>query len=346
MIHKILIVLAALAAIFFGLMVAQFFLIPEDDYQLEAETALAQADTLRGQTADYEAQLAQQLADGQAALAQEQGRNEELAGQLADAQALNEEKRTELAETEELLASLDKLPELIVELRTEYGETIRQLEDMIVAGESDVKICYLTLDDGPTNITDQFLEKLETYGAYATFFTIGSNSSVNQTENLRAEMMAGHTIANHSFSHAYNTGLYYSLDEFTKQVQLQDDKVYEATGFHTDLFRFPSGSYYCGFRDAAIEWLETNGYHWIDWSANAYDSGANASQKGAAVIAGAMTAQCKTMDICVLLSHDWNYSTLGALDIAIPKLQEAGYVFLPLFPQSCTMGDATRSQFG
>jgi len=56
--------------------------------------------------------------------------------------------------------------------------------------------------------------------------------------------------------------------------------------------------------------------------------------------------QCKTMDICVMLAHDWNSGTLGALDTAIPKLKEEGFVFLPMFPQSLTMGEATRSQYG
>jgi len=345
-IHKILLVLTILAAVFCGWMAVEYFRIPIDEYENTAAQLTADAESLRMRKTEREDALAQEYAQDQETLAQEQQRRDELSAQLAEVQLLHEQKQQKLAETDELVSSLDNIQDVIVNLRVEYGDTVRQLEEKIVAGESDVKICYLTFDDGPTNITDQFIAKLEELDVYATFFTIGANSSTNQTENLRAEMMGGHTIANHSFNHAYDTGLYANLDVFTKQVELQDQKVFEATGFHTDIFRFPSGSYYCYFRDQATSWLNENGYQWIDWSGNCYDSGANGAVRGAAAISWAMVEQCKTMDICVMLAHDWNYGTLGALDTAIPELKELGYVFLPMFPQSLTMGEATRSNYG
>jgi peptidoglycan/xylan/chitin deacetylase (PgdA/CDA1 family) len=90
---------------------------------------------------------------------------------------------------------LATLPETIMQVRTQYGEKIRLLEEKIMAGETDIRICYLTLDDGPNNMTGKIVEKMDELDIYATFFTIGSNGTPNQTQNLRLEMMGGHTVA-------------------------------------------------------------------------------------------------------------------------------------------------------
>ena len=336
---------AAAVGLVLLLALIQFLLFPASDYADAAAKAQAETASLQEQTAKYEAQIAEDAASGANALKDARTQNQQLTAEHDRLTAEKEEKTAKLSELETSIAGIDTLPEDIVTLRTQYGEKIRELEDMVNAGTTDVKICYLTFDDGPTNITHSFLDKLDELGINATFFTIGANTSQNQEENLRREMMAGHTIANHTFSHAYNTGVYSSLEELMKQVQLQDDKVFEATGFHTDIFRFPSGSYYCPFRDDAIKALQEAGFGWIDWSANAYDAGVNAGTKTPAEISGNMVYECKTLKICVMLCHDWNSSTLAALDTAVPKLQEAGYVFLPLLPQSSTLGN-TESNFG
>ena len=54
--------------------------------------------------------------------------------------------------------------------------------------------------------------------------------------------------------------------------------------------------------------------------------------------------QVKQLDIAVLLSHDWNANTLIAFQ-ALSQLQDAGYVFLPLYPESVTMGENTKIKF-
>ena len=51
--------------------------------------------------------------------------------------------------------------------------------------------------------------------------------------------------------------------------------------------------------------------------------------------------EIKTLKIAVMLSHDWNPNTLAAFQRAVPELQNAGYVFLPLFSRSWTIGNTT-----
>lgn len=278
-----------------------------------------------------------------------------LQGELAVAETLHQTAADTLSaiqtEYETLSAEIDDVlsfPERIAEFRTEYGTKIRELEDKINAGESDYKICYLTFDDGPCYITNEFLDTLKSYGAYATFFTCNVNLPEHQYELrnslFRQEAMNGHTVANHSFTHSFAGALYSNLETFLADVQAQDDLVYSLTGMHTQIFRFPSGSYYCGFRSDAIAALNERGMEYLDWRGNAFDAGSNGYS--ASYTADVIVSQARTEDIIVILCHDWQYNTLLAIDTAIPKLQEENYLFLPLFIQSCTMGDNTVPRWG
>lgn len=236
----------------------------------------------------------------------------------------------------------ERMKVLIAELRTEYGETVRQLEDMILAGESDYRICYLTFDDGPSYQTDRFLDELKELDAYATFFTIGC--SIQDKRNiplrdslLRREAREGHTIANHTYTHAYYGSLYQSVDSFMQAVEQQDELVYSVTGIHTDIVRFPSGSYYTPYRKGSIQALLDAGYQWMDWIGNAYDAGGHGYTS--AQIARTVIGQARADKITVILMHDWNVNTLGALEQIITTLREENYLFLPLFKESTTNGN-------
>lgn len=250
--------------------------------------------------------------------------------------------RDDLQTLREDLSDPARIQERIASLRTEYGQAVRQLEEKIMAGESDYKICYLTFDDGPTYQTDKFLDELERLDVYATFFTIGGGiqdqRNVYIRDNcLRREAMAGHTIANHTFSHAYYGPLYVSVDSFMDSVREQDELVYSITGLHTDIVRFPSGSHYARYREETIQALLDEGYQWMDWIANAYDAGGNGYSSGH--IAGTVVWQVRHDAISVVLMHDWNVSTLGALEEVVTRLRADNYLFLPLFKESVTNGN-------
>lgn len=315
------------SALFCAAMLLWLLLLPAERY--EEKISL-----LREETAAAEEELARRTESAEETLSAAQTENAALMAELSAQQTRQTENAAAIAELEESIAALDELPETILALQDEYGEKIRTLEELIMDGKTDTKICYLTFDDGPNNLTADILDKLDEYNIYATFFTIGANSALGQEENLRREMMAGHTIANHSYNHAYDWGLYSSLEAFSQQVLLQDEFVYNATGFHTEIFRFPSGSSYCGFLSDASVWLEENGFRWIDWNASAWDSGFHSFDVGGNVITSNILYTTQDLDIAVVLCHDFNYSTYSGMDNFIPKLQERGYIFLPLFTQS------------
>jgi peptidoglycan/xylan/chitin deacetylase (PgdA/CDA1 family) len=230
----------------------------------------------------------------------------------------------------------------IARIRKEYGKATRTLEDMILAGESDYKICYLTFDDGPSYPTPEFLDLIDKLDIRVTFFTIGVQmleaDAKLREELLRREALGGHSIANHTYTHGIYSNLYDDLEIFMDSVKKQDDLVYRVAGFHPDIFRFPAGSYYCPFREAAIAELEKIGYGWIDWIGNAYDSGFPA--KSSESVYNNVVWQVRQDKVTVELMHDWRTETLGALRRIVETLQAENYLFLPLFKESSTVGTA------
>ena len=234
----------------------------------------------------------------------------------------------------------ERMKEMIEEVRVEYGQTIRQLEDMIKAGQSDYRICYLTFDDGPSYLTPKFLDKLKKHDAYATFFTIGKSmteATTMRNSYLKREAAEGHTIANHTYTHAFSGSLYKSTANVMDAIRRQDELVYKVTGMHTNIVRFPAGSYYNPYRKSTLKALEEEAYEWMDWICNAYDSGDN--NYSAAQTARTVINQVRHDKITVVLMHDWKQNTLDSLDSIITTLKADNYLFLPLFKESSMNGN-------
>ena len=248
-----------------------------------------------------------------------------------------------IAENKQILNDIqdpERMKEKMEEVRTEYGQAVRQLEDMIMAGQSDYRICYLTFDDGPSYLTPKFLDKLKKYDAYATFFTIGKSmteATSKRNAYLKREAAEGHTIANHTYTHAFSGSLYKSTANVMDAIRRQDELVYKQTGLHTDIVRFPAGSYYNPYRKSTLKALEEEGYEWMDWISNAYDSGDN--NYSAAKTASIVINQVRHDKITVVLMHDWKQNTLDSLDSIITTLRKDNYLFLPLFKESSMNGN-------
>ena len=312
--------------------------------QLAYQESVLDADleAARPQIEEMEAQTTQNL---------ESAKDERTAA-LNDLYAAIDQRDGVQQQVNELQAQIDmfdNMTQRIADLRVEYGLACRQLEEMVIAGETDVRICYLTFDDGPAYKTPDFLDELKRLDVKATFFTIGVGLSEKEYKlrdsYLRREALEGHAIANHTYTHAFNGSLYKSVDNFISAVKQQDDVVFAATGMHTDVVRFPAGSYYAYYRKSTIAALNDLGYEWIDWLGNAYDSGTSGAKRSAASISSAVIRQARQVDIYVGLMHDWNGNTLKALDKIVTTLRDEGYIFLPLFKESITMGDNTSPRW-
>ncbi|MBR5249730.1 MAG: polysaccharide deacetylase family protein [Bacteroidales bacterium] len=90
---------------------------------------------------------------------------------------------------------------------------------------------FLTFDDGPSpDVTPWVLDRLQAYGARATFFCIGKN--VELFPDLFQEIkQRGHRVGNHSYSHVKGWGL--DSDTYIRDVDMANDLI------RTNLFRAP-----------------------------------------------------------------------------------------------------------
>lgn len=347
-INTVLLVLA-LAAVGFGVFAFfQYRAVPTAEYESKAADLRAQAQ-LVGESAD---KLSEDMKARQDALREDvsQGGDEgkALAAELTGALSDNESKTAQLEELRAESTRLDNIMEETLAKRREYAAKIRELEEKVQAGETDIKICYWTFDDGPTIYTAQVLDTAKELGVHVTFFTSHeANESKDEAEMLRREFAEGHAVANHTYSHQFAAlgNLYQNTDGLLEMINQQDEWVYECTGFHTELFRFPGGSAWAKalLGTDPTEAIRDAGYEWIEWSCDVFDNGV--AGKTAAEIQGTGVWEVKQLDIAVVLSHDWNSNTVSAFPAIVKQLKEAGYVFLPLYPESVTMGENTKILF-
>ncbi len=191
------------------------------------------------------------------------------------------------------------------------------------------KVIYLTFDDGPSAHTGKLLDILATYDVKASFFII-QNSYIEMISRTAQE---GHTVAVHSYSHRYNK-IYINEDAFLADIQAMQQVIFDYTGQHTMLMRFPGGSsntvssaYNRGIMSRLTQKLQTMGYQYFDWNVDSNDAG------------GAYTAEQVFQNVIngigskresVVLQHDIKGYSVEAVEKIIVWGLCNGYTFLPL----------------
>ena len=134
-------------------------------------------------------------------------------------------------------------------------------------------IIYLTFDDGPSFVTERILNILDEEGVKATFFVCGANEYTRRAYN------SGHTIALHSNTHNYSY-IYASSSNFFSDLTAISDKVYNVTGYRSNIIRFPGGSsntiskrYSIGIMSYLTTEVVNRGYTYFDWNVDSNDAG-------------------------------------------------------------------------
>lgn len=98
---------------------------------------------------------------------------------------------------------------------------------------------YLTFDDGPSpHTTPWILEMLEEHSIQASFFLIGQEAE-KHPELVQAIYKAGHSIGNHSYSHAFLPGV--ALKELEREIEQTNSLLESITGERPRIFRPPYG---------------------------------------------------------------------------------------------------------
>lgn len=266
-------------------------------------------------------------------------------------ESTSEEKNKELSEKEEELKSIidriesyNNIDASIENERKDYYNSIKKLEDAIIKGTSDKKIAYLTFDDGPYYNTYKVFDILEKYNVKATFFLTNingdkcfDNKSANCYLLYKEYAKRGHTIANHTYTHAIFKGLYNNPSTFIDAVKKQHELIKEQSGgYIANIVRFPGGIPTAKAKlgangyNTATEELRKMGYGWVDWTAENGD-GKDIQNKQQA---WAMLSSMLNEKIEVILFHDYNTITTNSLAETIEYLRNKGYILLPLFYES------------
>jgi peptidoglycan/xylan/chitin deacetylase (PgdA/CDA1 family) len=180
------------------------------------------------------------------------------------------------------------------------------------------RVMYLTFDDGPTPpYTREILELLARYGARATFFVLGTNGA-KHPDLLEMARQAGHSLANHTWSHRSLVGV--SQDDFDRELL----KTAQALGEDAvPCLRPPYGATDSFTRAYAAEL----GYDVVMWNVDTLDW----TRPGAEAIA--LTVLDKVGSGAIVLMHDGGgdrSETVAALEAILRNLSDQGFVLEPL----------------
>jgi peptidoglycan/xylan/chitin deacetylase (PgdA/CDA1 family) len=180
------------------------------------------------------------------------------------------------------------------------------------------KSIALTIDDGPDPAyTPQVLRLLRQYHITATFSMIGVHVAA-YPHLARAVAEAGHTIANHTWTHADLQGM--PVHQVHGELARATDAIHAATGVHPGLFRAPYGAW----SPAVIRQCEQMKMVPMDWSVDPRDW----AEPGVRRIVRRIMEQTRPGSI--ILEHDGGGNrsqTVAALRIVLPRLLDEGYHF-------------------
>ena len=234
---------------------------------------------------------------------------------------------------------LNNIDDKIKTTREEVYKLSSELEKKVKAGETNKKIAYLTFDDGPYYNTYKVLKILKDNKVKATFFTTNTNGehcydnkSKNCHEVYAAIAKDNHTLANHTYTHGWNRGLYTNTNTFMDAIKKQENLIKEKTGVTTNIARFPGGSSTPGATKGKLmkEALYKAGYGWVDWTASDGDGGSLPNYAtGMKNFKGTIGDKIE-----VVLFHDYHQVTTAMLPEVIKYLRDKNYIILPLFYES------------
>lgn len=260
----------------------------------------------------------------------------------SDIERKNNEKenlRQENEKLDEKYKTLLNIDDEILKAKDDYFNEISILEQKILNEESDLKIAYLTFDDGPYLLSNSFLDILDEYDIPATFFYLmkcketGFGDVDEVYDQIYQRIInSGHTLGNHTASHKLGPeGIYRSVDAFVRDVEKNRNFIYERYGYYTDVLRFPGGSTTSSLKPILVEKINELGYSYVDWNSSTGDGGAVLPVE---TFRDNVLLKTDGKKILVVLMHDYSSNTLIALPEIIEGLSKQGYIFLPLFHDS------------
>lgn len=236
------------------------------------------------------------------------------------------------------------------------GEFFHQIRDMPVDLNVSCKKSNqyaLTFDDGPSANYPRLLEILKKNDVKATFFIVGSNLEKEESAQwFRQAFADGHFMANHTYKHDDLTKLsdkqMVETIEKTRQAMLKaiyptktnglQDPEKKRLEFSSKVVRPPFGN----INMSVDHVLKSNGYTSVRWNADRYDWDMPGNDpKTTTTILDRLNQQFdfinhtaasgKKFNQSILdLNHDWQPTTINAVQDLITFVRAKGYKFVTL----------------
>ena len=183
------------------------------------------------------------------------------------------------------------------------------------------KVVYLTIDDGPSEYTDEIINILNKNNVKATFFMINNNMQAypKQVKNI---VENGNTAGFHSVTHDIHK-LYVSKTSAKEEFDTNQATFKKITGQTSKVIRLPFGSKPYTPR-ASYNALVDSGYKLWDWTLDTEDWRSTSSQ-----IMENVKKYSSGSDNVVLLMHE-RKQTVEILDEMIKYLKSEGFEILPI----------------
>ena len=199
----------------------------------------------------------------------------------------------------------------------------------IFGNEFAPKSVALTFDDGPhPKYTEQVLALLRKYGIKACFFEVGASlgtaSATGEVklspnaEYSRKVLEAGHSIANHSYSHPVLSKL--PEEQRNSEIDRTNLLLEKVAGRKPELFRPPYGAR----NQAILERIGSEGLKSIMWNIDSMDWADPIPES----IAMRVLHQLNEKHKGIILFHDIHKQSVLALSPVIEELLRQNYTFL------------------
>lgn len=248
-------------------------------------------------------------------LKMEQQHNKDLQEEIEQIKKQNEEKEALMKELKEQVEELERL---------NLAKAQREKD-------KNLKIAYLTFDDGPSGNTIKILDILKQKQVPATFFVVGNKEMKHIYKRIVDE---GHVLGNHTYGHDYGK-IYKSPETFFADVDKLNDLLEEVTGQRSKILRFPGGSNNTvsrhaggsGIMNVMIDAVLEEGYRYFDWNVDSQDA-AKAKQSKDVIVRSVLNGANQT-NKAVILMHDApaKTTTVDALPEIIDGLVQKGFTF-------------------
>lgn len=193
----------------------------------------------------------------------------------------------------------------------------RRFPQVLFRVETTRKVVALTIDDTPTQYTDQILAILRDNDASATFFTIGGQVA-GREDILQHIISSGSELGNHAMHDEPSINL--SSDTLAEEINEVDgliQKAYQETGLTRTAHYFRPGSGI--FSSRLIELAERLGYRTILGSIYPHDPFISLWRLNAWHILSSLRPGA------VIICHDRRPWTLPMLKRVLPEMKKRGY---------------------